>query len=236
MRAGFRAFLLLLVLNGFPLLLFSQDTTRHVTIKPAFDFDQRFSFITDKRVNIWGARAGLLINEKFKIGSGIYFLNDRLRSTTVDTGDASLYSGKRDLYFATVYYEPFFFRFRYVELSLPIEAGFGKSVFHVYNRNSGELLQTDNRFFLPTGAGLSLSFKLPPIGRFKPTRWVGINFLAGYRYCVLENYFQTDYDGLFWSVSGAIFLDRVTDDCRQWKHARQAKKAMKKGTLPDQNR
>ncbi|HEU4716687.1 MAG TPA: hypothetical protein VFU15_02595 [Bacteroidia bacterium] len=213
----------------FSLCAQAQDSAQTIpakkySVKPAFDFDQRFSFIRDKKVNIWGERGGVLINEKFKVGVGVYFLKDKLKSLAVDTS-GPLYTGKRNLYFGTMYFEPFVFRFKFVEFSVPFEAGFGKSIFQVYSSSTNELLNTTKRDFLPTGAGLSLSFKLPPAGRFKPTRWIGINFLAGYRYCVLQNYFQTDYNGMFWSVSGAIFLDRVTDDCREWNHARKQRKA-----------
>jgi hypothetical protein len=200
------------------------------TFKPAFDFDQRFSFIRSKEVNIWGQRAGVLVNEKFKVGGGIYFLHDKQKNITLDIGASAAYNAFRNLYFGTCYFEPFVFRYKFVEFSIPIEAGFGKSIYKVYNASSGELLSTEKRDFLPTGTGLSLSFKLPPIGRFKPTRWFGINFLAGYRYCLLENYFQTHYNGAFWSVSGAIFLDRVTDDYRDWHRKRQQKKGAEKMT------
>lgn len=206
------------LLRGQDSLALSQHLPAH-SIKPAFDFDQRFSFISAKQVNIWGARAGLLVNERFKTGVGAYFLNDKLKTLTTAGGTA-----RRNLYFGTGYFEPFIFRSTYVELSVPFEAGFGKSLYRTYDA-SGETDSTVRTSFIPTGAGLSLSFKLPPIGRFKPTRWIGINFLAGYRYCLLENYFQTDYNGAFWSISGAIFLDRVTDDCKAWQQQHKARKA-----------
>ncbi|HET6992473.1 MAG TPA: hypothetical protein VFJ43_14155 [Bacteroidia bacterium] len=229
-----RRTILLLCGALFSLHLFSQDSLAAVvhkknTYKPAFDFDQRFSFIKNREVNIWGARAGILVNEKFKVGIGTYFSKGKLESYSVDTGT---YNGKRNLYFGTVYFEPFIFRFKFVEFSVPFELGAGKSVFRVYNNESGEQVGRIANYFIPTGAGLSLSFKLPPIGRFKPTRWFGINFLAGYRYCAfqgqLENIFphrfETDYNGLFWSVSGAIFLDRFSDDYKEWHRKRELKK------------
>ena len=212
----------------FPHFLFSQDSipVRHEnTFKPAFDFDQRFSFIRKKEVNIWGARFGVLINEKFKVGFGAYFLKDKLKSISIDSLGQPLYYANRNLYFGTLYFERFLFRYKFVEFSIPIEAGGGKSVFQVYDDQTDVRVNRTVKFFLPTGAGLSLSVKLPPIGRFKPTRWIGINFLAGYRYCAFQgkfenifpHRFETDYNGLFWSISGAIFLDRVTDDCKEWK-------------------
>jgi hypothetical protein len=234
----FRRIILFLSCIFISLQLFSQDSlsvipARKNTCKPAFDFDQRFSFITKREVNIWGVRAGLLVNEKFKVGIGTYYSNGKLESYTIDSTGSTSYNGKRNLYFGTVYFEPFIFRFRFIEFSVPFELGAGKSVFRVYNDINGNQVSRIANYFIPTGAGLSLSLKLPPIGRFKPTRWFGINFLAGYRYCAfqgkLENIFphrfETDYNGLFWSVSGAIFLDRFSDDCKEWHKKRQTIKA-----------
>jgi hypothetical protein len=220
---------------AFPVFLFSQDSIPKIhknTYKPAFDFDQRFSFIRKKEVNIWGSRFGVLINDKFKVGFGAYFLKDKLKSIAIDSGGQPLYYAKRNLYFGTLYFERFLFRYKFLEFSIPIEAGGGKSVFQVYNDSNDVRVNRTVKFFLPTGVGLSLSIKLPPIGRFKPTRWFGINFLAGYRYCVfqgqLENIFphrfETDYNGLFWSISGAIFLDRFSDDYKAWHQKRKSGK------------
>lgn len=104
---------------------------------------------------------------------------------------------------------------------MPFEAGVGRTVLRYFNVESNAQEKTEYNYFLPTGLGLSLSLKLPPGERFKPFRWVGINFLAGYRYDLDERVFNTDYDGAFWSVSGAIFLDRILDDYKAWrkKHA-----------------
>ena len=203
------------------------DTTHKKvkSIKPAFDFDQRFSFITNDPVNIWGGRAGILVNEKFKVGAGAYFLNDKLKDNTVDsiTGQSKTYA-HRNLYFGTVYFEPFLFRKKFWELSIPIEAGFGKSIFKVYETGTDLYLNEVVKYFFPTGAGLSLSLKLPAFFGWRPFRWIGINGLIGYRYDLYEKYYQTHYDGMYWSISGAIFLDRVSDDIHYWKEQKRKKK------------
>ncbi len=224
----------------FSVNLFSQDSLSVIpkkknTYKPAFDFDQRFSFIANKKINIWGYRGGVLVNEKFKVGFGAYFSKDKFKSISIDSGGSPTYYGFRDFYFGTAYFEPFIFRYKFLEFSLPFEIGAGKSVFKAFDNSTNAQVSRVARYFVPTGAGLSLSFKLPPIGRFKPTRWFGINFLAGYRYCMFQGQleklfpqrFDTDYNGMFWSVSGALFLDRVSDDYKVFHHKRMAKKANK---------
>jgi len=230
-----RLLLALFLVNGFSHPAFAQDSIPSLhknSFKPAFDFDQRFSFIRKKEINIWGARFGVLVNEKFKVGIGAYFSKDNLKSFAIDSGGQPTYYAHRNLYFYTGYFEWFIFRYKFVEFSIPLEAGGGKSVFQVYDNTTNVLVNRTAKYFIPTGAGLSLSVKLPPVGRFKPTRWFGINFLAGYRYCAFQgkfenlfpHRFETDYNGFFWSVSAAIFLDRFTDDYSEWHHKRKQQK------------
>ena len=194
----------------------------HTTIKPTTDFDQRFSFIRNYSVNIWGQRGGILLNDEWKFGVGAYYMDDtRMNARTSSGGVNPNHYLKQNLVFGTGYVEPFLIRRTYWELSVPFELGYGKAGSKVYESSTDAQISTRSKDFLPTGAGLSLSLKFPPIGRFKPTSWVGLNFLAGYRYCLLENVFKTDYDGAFWSISGAIFLDRIFDDTRAWKRKRK---------------
>src|ERR1700756_13846 len=75
-----------------------------LSLKPAFDFDQRFSFIRGAQVNIWGERAGVLINDKFKAGFGGYWLAQKLKSVSLlDPQGNPLYYARRNLYFGTAY-------------------------------------------------------------------------------------------------------------------------------------
>lgn len=208
-------------------------THHHISIKPSVDFDQRFSFIRGSTVNIWGERAGIVINEKFKTGLGVYYLGDRLKYNKVDSLGNPLYYGNRHLYFGTVYYEPFLLRRNLWELSVPFEIGFGKSYFRVYDTYTKKLVKTTIKDFIPIGTGISLSFKCPPLFGFKPVRWIGLNGLIGYRYDlgtlaaqqgILSDNYKTAYNGMFWSISGTIFLDRATDDIKAWKKKKKRKK------------
>jgi hypothetical protein len=194
---------------------------RKISIKPTTDFDQRFSFIRSQSVNIWGQRGGILINEWLKVGVGAYYMNDTRLNTRKATILPSQHYSETSLIFGTAYIEPFLTRRKYWELSVPLEVGYGKTNSKVYQETTETLVRATSRGFLPTGAGLSVSLKPPAIGSFKPTSWIGINFLAGYRYCPLSSVFRTDYNGAFWSISGALFLDRIFDDYRCWKLKRK---------------
>ncbi|HXC03520.1 MAG TPA: hypothetical protein VNZ86_02135 [Bacteroidia bacterium] len=200
---------------------------RTTTWKPTTDFDQRFSFIHNQSVNIWGQRGGVLINDEWKTGIGVYYMNDTkmLSRQIAATGGAARHYLTQSLLFGTGYIEPFLLRKKYWELSVPVEFGYGQSAAKIYQSSDDAFVRSTSRVFLPAGAGLSLSLKLPALPHFKPLSWVGINFLAGYRYCLLQNSYKTDYDGAFWSISGAIFLDRVSDDWKLWKRNRKLKNA-----------
>ena len=197
---------------------------KHFSLKPSFDFDQRFSFIRTRIVNIWGERVGIIINDEFKTGVGGYFLSDLHKGTSLGVDGNPLYYAKRNLAFGTAYFEPFLFRRDLWEFSIPFELGYGKSHFNIYQWATDNFVESHTADFFPSGVGLSLSLKAPEIRHLKPLRWVGINGLIGYRVCLLENVFKTDYDGPFWSISGTIFLDRAVDDIKEWKQKRRAQK------------
>jgi hypothetical protein len=195
----------------------SPTKKKKISLRPTTDFDQRFSFFIGSEVNIWGQRIGILINEKVKAGVGGYFLKDKLKGDKLYNTSVPDFYVERNLRFGTVYFEPFLLRKNFWELSVPFEIGFGKTDLKDYSVKTNALIASGVKYFFPTGVGLSLSLKLPPGDRYKPLRWIGINFLAGYRYDLDEHVFNTDYDGYFWSVSGAIFLDRMVDDYKEWK-------------------
>jgi hypothetical protein len=192
----------------------SAPAIKKISIKPTLDFDQRFSYIRNKEVNIWGERVGLLINEKFKIGIGGYYLSDKLSGRkTINTESTQNYINRK-LIFGTAYFEPFLYRKKIWELSIPFELGVGKSINKLYTISDNTYLGSRSKLFIPTGVGVSLSLKAPKIKHLVPLSWVGINFLAGYRYCLLGQTLNTNYNGAFWSVSGAIFIDKIYDQIK----------------------
>lgn len=191
--------------------------TRKTRLKPTTDFDQRFSFIKGNSVNIWGYRGGLLINDKYKLGIGGYFLTHRYDGNRVDHSGNPIHRLEDHLWFGTVYYEPFLIRRETWEMSIVTEAGYGRSTLEVFDEASGENVRTSKRGFIPVGAGLSASYKVPPLFGIRPLRWFGLNGLVGYRKTIFRNTPRTDYDGFFWSIGTAIFLDRIVDDVKYWR-------------------
>jgi hypothetical protein len=197
-------------------------------IAPAVDFDQRFSWVRGQYVNIWGERAGIIIHDKVKTGFGGYFLRTHFNGIIIGTTEYKNWHGTRDMLFATTYIEPFLFRRKYWELSFPFEFGYGKVNYTIYDWNTGEFVKTINKPFFPGGALVSLSLKMPAFFGVKPFTWIGINFLAGYRYDFFQALYGTHLDGSYWSISGAVFLDRAVNDIRDWNKKRKEKKFISK--------
>lgn len=208
---------------------FAQDTDyvprHHLDIKPTTDFDQRFYYVPGERQNVWGYRAGVLINDKFKLGIGGYYMNQRtdhgVQTTTITGTSTELVSVQQQLYLGTVYYEPYLVRSQLWETSLVFETGYGRTVNATTDKTSSNTT-VQHALLVPAGIGLSVNLKLPPLFHVQGFRWLGINAMGGYRTAVYQQDKQYPYNGAYWSLSGAIFLDRLFEDYRSWKKQRAA--------------
>ncbi|MEP7277570.1 MAG: hypothetical protein ABI813_02910 [Bacteroidota bacterium] len=195
-----------------------------ITIKPTTDFDQRFYYVPEGgRQNVWGYRAGILINDKYKLGIGGYYMN-RLADkplTALGSGlKANALALRRQLYLGTVYYEPYLLRKTLWESSLVFETGYGRTVTTSPDKTTNTMDAKRNALLVPVGIGLSVNIKLPAIFRVQCFRWVGINAMAGYRGILYQQEKQYKYNGFYWSLGGAIFLDRILEDWRKRKTGR----------------
>lgn len=195
--------------------------------KVIVETDQRFFYFKDagqpllqNPVNIWGARAGLLLPSNSKVGVGYYFTNQPINEPW---GDYQV--SYRRLHYATAYVEPYFFRRRFWELSALLEVGLGAARYELLSKSTQESTQQRN-LAVPLSAGLSVSTKFPVLFGIKPLRWFGVNFMTGYRYTLHEDVpvGLSTLNGVYYSISPAIFLDRVYQDIGAWrKQRRQAR-------------
>lgn len=205
---------------------FAQNNTNTLfrSVKPTTDFDQRFYYLPAETQNVWGYRVGALINEKYKVGIGGYYMN---KSTTVlvNVGTpgytADEFSISKKLYLGTVYYEPYLLRRNLWEASLVFETGYGRAVNNTTDNTLNKTVDETNTLLIPAGAGLSLNFKLPALFHLQGFRWLGINVMGGYRTTIYRQDEEYDYSAAYWSISGALFFDRMFDDLRQRKKEKQ---------------
>ena len=205
------------------------------SLKPTTDFDQRFYYEPNTVQNIWGYRVGLLINDKYKLGIGGYFMDDKNEDAALTTAltrtSFGTLTNHQQLFLGTIYYEPYLLRKNLWEMSLVFETGYGRNV--SYSTDEKNIMVTDrsNTLVIPAGVGLSLNLKLPPIFHVQGFRWFGINAITGYRKIIYQEDPSLQYDGAYWSLSGAIFLDRILDDYHSWKKHRAAVKSNRASTL-----
>jgi hypothetical protein len=196
------------------------DTVHKALLEPAFDFDQRFYYTQKIWTNVWGYREGLILNGKYKVGIGEYYMNQNINETPIpkDINPNDHVTQDQKLYFGTAYFEPFLFRWEYLETSLVFEAGYGRTVNTYSDNTSGLIYNNYNKYFVPAGAGVSANLKFPALFGWHAFRWFGINVVAGYRQVLWQGDTVHDYNGVYWSISSAIFLDRMYEDIILKRH------------------
>jgi hypothetical protein len=193
-------------------------------VQPSADFDQRFYYTSAEKQNVWGYRMGVQVNEHYKLGLGAYYMNKKY--SLAGHEDVAGYRvaqtiTQRQLYLGTVYYEPFLLRRRLWEASLVMETGYGKMVNCFTDNADSSRYSKSSTALIPAGAGLSLSFKPPALRNLFFLQWIGINLMGGYRMAVWQQDKQYTFNGAYWSLSGALFLDKMIQDIRMRKVKKQ---------------
>ncbi len=194
--------------------------------KPKFivELDQRFFFfkraaspLLRNPTNVWGARMGLLLPSNVKTGVGYYFTTQHINESW-----EGYHVSYRRLHYATAYVEPYFFRRKYWELSVPVEVGVGSARYELMNTDTQ---QPENRqtVAVPLSVGLSASIKFPSLRGLRPLRWFGVNLMTGYRYTLQQHppVGPSTLNGVYYSISPAVFLDRFYEDFSAWRKARR---------------
>jgi hypothetical protein len=188
---------------------------KRVSLKPAGDFDQRFSFIAADGVNIWGYRIGALVNDTYKVGIGGYFLKQEISGIKLDATGVPINQLTKSLYFGTIYYEPFLFRRKRWEMSMVFELGYGKAELDSTNKIRGRFLtKTEKQDFVPAGMGYSVNFIIPDMKGLHFLTYIGINGMLGLRKAVFNSDLKYNYDGWYWSIGSAIFIDKIFTDLK----------------------
>ena len=180
------------------------------TIKPTGDFDQRFEYIGSKPISIWGYRLGVLVNDRFKVGIGGYFYNQREMLGNTDKDGVAAQATTIHASFGTLYYEPYLFKKKRWEMSLVLEAGYGVIYTDTLGMQQEWSLRSHSiKSIFPVGAGLSANLIMPDIRGLHFLTYLGLNGMVGVRKTT-----GSVGDGLYWSISSAIFIDRIFTDIK----------------------
>lgn len=195
------------------LLKDSLPKKKKLSLKPAGDFDQRFSFIENQGVSIWGYRIGVSVNDVYKVGIGGYFLKQELAGIKLDATGVPINQLTKSLYYGTIYYEPFLFRRKRWEMSMVFEVGYGKAVLDSTNKIRGRFLtKTEKQDFVPAGMGYSVNLIMPDIKGLHFLTYIGLNGMIGLRKAIFESDLKYNFDGWYWSIGSAIFIDKIFND------------------------
>ncbi len=198
---------------------------KKLSLKPAGDFDQRFSFIDKEGVSIWGYRIGLSVNDKYKVGIGGYFLKQESAGIKLDATGIPINQLTKSLYYGTIYYEPFLFRRKRWEMSMVFEIGYGKAELDSTNKIRGRFLtKSEKQDFIPAGMGYSVNLIIPDIKGLHFLTYLGLNGMIGLRKAVFNSDLKYNYDGWYWSIGSAVFLDKIISDLSGGKRRRTAAK------------
>jgi len=198
---------------------------KKLSLKPAGDFDQRFSFIDKEGVSIWGYRIGLSVNDKYKVGIGGYFLKQESAGIKLDATGTPINQLTKSLYYGTIYYEPFLFRRKRWEMSMVFELGYGKAELDSTNKIRGRFLtKSEKQDFIPAGMGYSVNLIIPEIKGLHFLTYLGLNGMIGLRKAVFNSDLKYNYDGWYWSIGSAVFLDKIFLDLAAGKRRRAATK------------
>ncbi len=153
----------------------------HGTIVPSFSFDSRNSFISTRRANIWGVKAGAEFGGKITFGLGWNKLNDDLIKTIYyDRTDGRLDSAEGGLQFQymSVHVQYVFFQDKRWKYSVtPFHLGIGNS-FYSFTADDGQRRQ-GQRMMILYEWGISTSYKVMP--------WLGFGLDLGLRLALLRN-------------------------------------------------
>lgn len=188
---------------------------KKLSLKPAGDFDQRFSFIGNEGVNIWGYRIGASVNDVYKVGIGGYFLKQESAGVRLDATGVPINQLTKSLYYGTIYFEPYLFRRKRWEMSMVFELGYGKAELDSTNKIRGRFLtKTEKQDFVPAGMGYSVNFIIPDMKGLHFLTYIGINGMIGLRKAVFNSDLKYNYDGWYWSIGSAVFLDKIFTDIK----------------------
>jgi hypothetical protein len=184
--------------------------------------DNRNSFVQASAVRIIGLNVGVVPRGKpYRLGLGAYTLRRSYADLYTYVGKGKNRKLKDTLtpslqltYFTPNFSYTFFSR-RFIEFSVPVDVGLGRSHYTITDEN-GRVTTDEKGLFIPAEIGLGVLLK--------PTRWVGISGAAGYRMSLKEIDYKEDFDGWYYSYRLNLFIGNIWHDCRRWQQQRRARR------------
>jgi hypothetical protein len=197
---------------------------RFKKVRPQASIDNR-NGIGGTALNVSGLSAGILLNEKYSMGIGVYKVLTELKPIPVTIKNRqTIYNRNLNLSYITGYFEFSIIDTRYWELGIPIELGVGGFNVTVKDSLKNKIIYQDKGGFIPIQIGLDLSFK--------PTKYFGLNLLGGYR-DVLDKRIKKypnllNFNGAFYSFGVNFYFHEIITDSKYYMKRKKFRQAVKK--------
>lgn len=185
---------------------------------PSLILDNRNSFVQASAVRIIGLNLGLMPRGKhYRLGLAGYTLRRSYSQLYTYSGKGKKQKLKDTLTpeLSLTYFTPnfayTFFHSRWLELSVPVDIGMGRSHYTITDEKG--IVKTDNKgLFFPAEIGVGVLLK--------PSRWVGLSGAVGYRVSLKEIDYQEDFNGWYYSYRLNLFVGAIWHDLQR-AHARR---------------
>jgi hypothetical protein len=196
--------LLLLLVPGY---LNAQGTNIRHKIAPYFLYDSYYSFIGNRGADVWGFKAGIEWNQKWRLAAGYNRIQSDIIENKVLPQDELQYA-KNDTVKAQLYLRYFPLMAEYVfytkdpwQLSAPLCLGYGKSYFQYFDKNE-DRRQIFKHGVLVSDIGINAQYKI--------IKWVGVGAGVGYRIMLVNNpEIDTKFNSPIFSIRVKLFLGEI---------------------------
>jgi hypothetical protein len=186
---------------------FAQEGDSKKALNPFLVFDNYYSFIGNKSADVWGFRAGIEWNQTWRFGAGYNKIRSDIVERKILSGEELSYASndtvKAQLFltYFPVMAEYIFYRSDPWIISLPLQAGYGKSYFQYFDRDNDER-KIFKRGVVVTQAGISAQYKI--------IRWVGVGAGLGYRLMLVNNpEIETKMNSPVFAIGIKLYLGEI---------------------------
>lgn len=177
---------------------------------PSLIIDNRNSFVKSSAVRIIGLNVGLIPRGKhYRLGLAGYTLRRSYSQLYTYSGKGKsaklkdTFTPELNLTYFTPNFTYIFFHRRFIELSIPVDVGLGRSHYTVTD-GKGNTTTASRGFFFPAEVGFGVLLR--------PTRWGGVSGALGYRLSLKEIDYKEDFNGWYYSYRVNLFIGPIWRD------------------------
>ncbi|HLG35809.1 MAG TPA: hypothetical protein VI757_13080 [Bacteroidia bacterium] len=177
----------------------SDSTGSAVSKKIFFSIDYRNSFITSTEAHVIGFRAGLELNNKFRLGAGYHFLNSEIVKTI--SIDNTITNAQVRLRYGSMSVEFVLLSKTLWQLTAPLILGFGQSA---YIPPSNDYGITEKHFAIFVEPAVTFQYNVIP--------FIGIGTGIGYRFMPAgDSTLRSSFETPVYDFRIKILIDEVLD-------------------------